>query len=136
MSVIRYTAIDRGKLISGHSEATEYSFEVPISSFGENTQSLGSVQTSLSGNRFQTLHSIERAASLSSSMLHRTNDSATIESMEEFLSSVAAGEPFEIDVYGSLASPGTFKNYALDGSFSSSIAEFVFLQYSFQVVEL
>lgn len=136
MSVIRYTAIDRGKLIDGHSELTEYSFDFPITAFDSNSENKGSIQTSLSGKKYHTLHQIERTSAFTSVLLHRVEDAGIIASLEEFFSSVAAGETFEIDVYGTLASPGTFNNYTIRGSLSASVVDVTYLQYSFEVVEL
>lgn len=136
MSVFRYIAVDRGKLIDGHSAATEYSFDMPIAGLGTTVENKGRVQTSLSGKRYHTLHNIERSTSFTTTIIHRVQESQTVANIEEFLSSVAAGEAFEIDVYGSLASPGDFVNCVIDGQQSVEIVDAVYLQYSFKVVEI
>lgn len=136
MSVVTYTAVDRGRLVSGHSELTEYSFEMPVSSVSMSAQNQGTVQKSLSGKRFHTLHNIERSTSLTTILIHRIQESDVIDQIEEFLSSVAAGETFQIDLYGSLAFPGNVSTYAVDGPHSTEIVDSVYLQYSFNVVEI
>ena len=136
MSVITYIARDRGKLVSGHSDLTEYSIEVPISSYNTTRENKGALQRSLSGVPFKTLHRIESSVSLSTILLHKSSDATTIAEIEEFLSSVAAGESFLIDAYGSLLSPDDPKEYTINGSSSVSVVEVLFYQYSFKAVEL
>lgn len=136
MSVVRYLAVDRGNLIAGHSEQTEYLFEVPFSSMSTSESRQGRAQTSLSGKPFYTLHHVTRSHSLTTVNLHRVNDANTIASMEEMFSSVAAGETFFIDIYGTAGTPDNERSFVLDGGFSKAVTDVLFVQFSFKVVEL
>lgn len=134
MANITYFAVDRGKLISGHSEGTEYNLDVPISNFQESTRRKQKTITSLSGQNTTILHHIIRRASVSTSPSEET---AVIDGMREFLDSVAGGEVFQIDLYGSSATPLDPKNYRLEGNYSESLVDITgFYKFSFKVKEV
>lgn len=114
MAVFTYIAKDRGSLATGHSAETEYSIEIPLSKWDESNEKEESVNKSLSGTRFSVLHRIDRGASFKTVS---TDDQTLIEGLTEMLDSVAAGEEFSIDPYGTIASPGTEIPVVIDGNF-------------------
>lgn len=103
MAVFKYFAVDRGDLISGHSEGTEYSFEIPLQDWTPIRKRIETTKKSLSGKRqFTTLHRIERFHSF---MTVGDPNASMLLNFLELESSVAAGETFYIDPYGTIAAP-------------------------------
>lgn len=129
MSQFQYTAVNRGTLMSGHSEGTEYLFDLPIASLSTNVSSEGDTQISLSGKRYRTFHRTEKQLSITTAPIHASQN-LIIESVHELFMSVCAGETFEIDLGGGL------QPYIIDGGLSESIIDNVFKQFSFKVVAL
>jgi hypothetical protein len=130
MSLVQYTAINRGSLISGHVEGTEYSFDLPFASKTTEIKRQGVPAVSLSGKRFYTGHRVETSISLTTAPLHIASQSAINESVEEMFMSVASGEMFEID-FGS-----GYEQYVIDGSLSKSIVDNFYNQFSFKAVKV
>lgn len=131
MSAIQYTAIDRGDLVSGHTENTVYTFDVPLKSFNRSIKRKQNTATSLSGRRLTTLHHIKNTYKLQTAPV---NDSAVLASMREFMTSVMAGEQFSIDVYGSVAVPNSFSEFVLISDVSETLVDIAgFYSYSMTV---
>lgn len=118
MTAITYTAKDRGDLISGHSAETQYTFDLFLQEYQGSTTRQQNTQKSLSGNRVTTLHHLERTFSVVTSP---TASSTIIQNIREFLSSVAGGESFTLDVYGFALSPADPQTFKLDGNYSESL---------------
>jgi len=131
MAAITYTAIDRGDLITGHSELTEYSFDVPVEQFQKNTRREQSTVSSLSGRRVTTLHRLDTTFTVSTV---ETDDQTSIDNMREFLSSVAAGEEFTIDVFGSVLTPDNPITFKLDGDYGERL-NIISYSFNFKVVK-
>lgn len=132
MATITYTAIDRGDLIGDHSELTEYSFDVPLSRFQKSTKRKQSTSPSLSGRRITTLQRLDTFFNVSTV---ETEDDETINSMREFLSSVAAGEQFTLDPFGSILTPDNPFTVKIDGNFSEDL-NIVSYSFAFRVIKL
>jgi len=113
MAVFTYTAVDRGDLAGGHSEGTEYSIELPLSEWSPIKKKDEVVTRSLSGIKSTVLHNIAKKYSFRTVS---TDDQSIIDGMEELFDSVAAGEIFSIDPYGSLASPDNPIDVSIDGN--------------------
>jgi len=102
MGAITYIAVDRGRLVSGHSAGTEYSIEIDIKKFDPDLKREIEESVSLSGKRFTSLHRTDHMANVSTVQIV---DTATQDQMNEFYDSILGGEDFTFDPYGLLASP-------------------------------
>lgn len=118
MSAITYTAKDRGDLIAGHSEETEYSFDLYLQEYQVSNRVKGNTTTSLSGVMYSNFHHIERTASVVTSP---TASSTVLNNIREFLTSVVAGEQFTLDVYGTTLVSDNPLNFKLMGDYSESL---------------
>lgn len=112
MAVITYNAVDRGDLVSGHSEGTEYTIEIPFTEWTPRNKKKGNTVSSLSGVKHHVLHYIERSFSFRTL---GTDDTNLIASLDELFSSVAAGEVFTIDPYGTVANPDVTFSVQVNG---------------------
>jgi hypothetical protein len=97
MGSIIYTAVDRGRLVSGHSEGTQYSIDMGIKKFDPTFKREINESVSLSGLRTTLFHRADHTASVSTVQV---TDLATHLQMNEFYDSVIAGEVFFFDPYG------------------------------------
>lgn len=102
MGSIRYTTVDRGRLVSGHSPDTEYQFDIDFKQFDPGSKRVAYEQQSLSGKRFTQFIRLDYTGSISTIIIQ---DTAIRDQMMEFYDSVLAGETFYIDPYGTTASP-------------------------------
>lgn len=102
MSAVKYIAVDRGQLIvttsPNHTEGTEYSIDVKLSAFSEVIEAPKSTHVSMGGNVETVLQRTTRVYSTVFIWPHTDN-----ENIEEWLYSVAGGEPFILDPYGKVA---------------------------------
>jgi hypothetical protein len=103
MPVITYTAVNRGRLASGHSASTQYQIECELESFPEVQISKGIRDETLDGTPEMWLDALLYEYQVRSDLVLNADK----EDWQEFFSSVAAGEPFQIDFTGTIASPGT-----------------------------
>lgn len=133
MTVITYTAMDRGDLIAGHSELTEYSFEVPLLAFNSSTTRAQNTVTALSGRSFTTLKHIKVNHSIQT---RPTKDQDLRDQMREFLSSVAGGEEFSIDLFGKLLSEDDPITCKISGNYSQALTQGKFYAFSFGAVQV
>ena len=103
MAGIIYTANARAPLITdspAHVADTEYSFDVKLQAFPESIDAPKTVHTAIAGN-VETV--LKRATRVMSIVLIWPN---TINAdMDEFLFSIAGGETFSFDAYGTIAVP-------------------------------
>ena len=93
MAQITYTAIDRGYLVSSHSEFSDYSIDFEIEGFDERLTSTNTVNKSLNGYTETIFDRIEQYFTVTAVFL----DADTKDQFKEFFSSVAGGEPFELE---------------------------------------
>ena len=112
MGVFTYTAINRGKLTAGHTANTVYQIEIPLSQWAPSIDEHKNSVRSLSGKPFIVLHHQLDVFSFSTV---GTEDPSLIAQLEELFSSVAAGETFSIDPYGTIASPDNPVTVIIDG---------------------
>ena len=91
MATITYTA--KRSLISGHTAGEEYTIDLPLEDWTPESEPETNSVTSLGGKKFESLHRIEKSWSAGSTPI---DDSALIETVDEFFDSVAAGEVFDI----------------------------------------
>ena len=122
MAVIIYTA--RRGVVSGHTAGETYELEVGIKR-EENTL------TTLSGKDFTTFYRVEERDSFSTVAI---DDVTLLAQLREFVMSVAAGEPFTMDLMGEPGSPVDPVSYKLRGNPAKSLVNSAgFYSYSFQV---
>jgi hypothetical protein len=134
MSAFNYIAVDRGGLVAGHSELTEYSFNYPLAKFDRAVARSQSTAVSLSGVRATTFHNIEHRLTVATAP---ENDPEMLAQMREFLQSIVAGESFTIDAYGTVLTPQSPQTYVLDGNYSEKLVDFSgFYSFSFGVVQV
>ncbi len=106
MPTITYTAIDRGRLKSGHTASTSYKIELDFESFPEQQIRKGEFAETLDGTQEVWLDALQYQYQIQTEYLPNTGSNSR-EDMQEFFSSVAAGETFQVDFTGTIASPGT-----------------------------
>lgn len=132
MASIIYTA--KRSLIDSHSAETEYSFEVALNKFERSPKREKETSASLSGNRFTVLHRIDMFFEVSTVPI---KDISLIYQMREFLDSVAAGESFIIDAFGTELQPYQQKVVEIDGDYSESMVDISgYYAFSFKVLEI
>lgn len=103
MAGIVYTAVDRGQLITdspAHVAGTDYSIDVKLQQFVEAVEAPKSVHVAIAGN-VETV--LKRTAKVMSTVfIWPDSENADV---EEWLYSIAAGEVFIFDAYGTIAAP-------------------------------
>ena len=114
MAVFTYIAKDRGSLVSGHSDGTEYSIEIELAEWLPTNNKEESVTRPIDGPKFTVLHRIERGFNFKTVS---TEDQTIIDGLIEMFDSVAAGEEFSIDPYGSIAVPDESFDVSIDGNY-------------------
>jgi len=100
MASITYTANARAPLVSGHVAGTEYSFDVDIRAHAVTIDVPKASHISLGGNTETVLQRSSEATKYTIAWPTTTDDS-----MREFLYSIAAGEGFTFDAFGTIAVP-------------------------------
>lgn len=134
MASITYDAVDRDFMVSGHSEGTEYSFDIELTRNQLIPRMDKTSPRSISGQRVTVLRNVEVSYSIQTAPV---NDPALIASMREFLFSVAGGEQFTLDAMGSLATPDNPITVELQGNFSENLVDISgYYTFSFQVVKV
>lgn len=100
MAVIEYTAADRADLVTGHTVGTNYKIEVKLIAFDEAIDTPKTIHVALNGS-VETV--LKRATMMYSATISwpSTDD----ENIREFLFSIAGGEMFNFDPYGTIATP-------------------------------
>lgn len=131
MGFITYIAKDRGSLVAGHAAETEYTIEIDMGRHNPSRNTIKDESTSIGGRQLTVFHRIERKADIST--VH-TKDTAIHAQMEEFFDSVAAGEQFTIDPYGTLLSPVQPLLVTMKGDPQSARHKYIEMwQYSFNI---
>ena len=108
MAGITYTANSRAPLISdspAHQAGTDYDIDIKLQGYIENFDTPKQVHVSLNGNVETVLRRASRQMKATFIWPNTLNAQ-----MEEFLFSVAGGESFTIDPYGTVASPDNVLN--------------------------
>lgn len=100
MAVIEYTAADRAPLISGHVVGGSYFLVVKLIAYEESIDQPKTKHIALNGN-VETV--LKRATRMYSAVISWPDSFNGI--VEEFLFSVAGGELFTFDAYGTFTSP-------------------------------
>jgi len=112
MAVFTYVAVDQGNLVSGHSEGTQYTIELPLSEWIPIKKKDDVVTRSLSGIKHTVLHNIAKKYKFRTVS---TDDQNIIDGMEEMFDSIAAGEIFLMNPYGTISDPGNPISVSIDG---------------------
>lgn len=133
MGVFSYTAVDRGSLVNGHSEGGQYQIEIPFSEWTPRNKEKKVVKRSLSGKPHTTFHNRQTLFSFSTIP---TDDPAILEQLDELFASVAGGETFSIDVYGTIATPHNPVTAFMVGPVANSRSNQTELEYRGQVEKL
>ena len=103
MAGIIYTAVDRGQLITdspAHTAGTSYSIDVKLQDMQESIETPKTAHVSMGGT-VETV--LKRTAKIITTTFIFPNDENA--DVEEWLYSVAAGETFSFDAYGTIAVP-------------------------------
>lgn len=112
MSAIIYTA--KRYLAPGHTANTQYSIDVGMRTINDDEEKHHRKQhRSLSGLTETWLHRIDRYISFQTVPLYEGH--SLYFDMREFLSSVAGGETFTVDPWGTVAAPNNPITCLLDG---------------------
>lgn len=109
MPVITYSAVNRGRLVGGHSAGNSYQIETDFQSFPETMTPKGLTDETLDGTPEGWLDALQFTYQIDSDLILP----ADIDDWREFFSSVAGAEVFQIDFTGTIASPGTDVNVYL-----------------------
>lgn len=136
MAVITYTA--KRNVAPGREADEEYSFEVPLADWTPDSSPEANGSMSLSGRQFTTLYRVEKGWSVGILPIHVLGDDAALaRQIEEWADSVAAGEPFYIDPFGTVdvpVEPIQVQLPARRSSVSQNMTNSVgYYSYSFQV---
>lgn len=102
MSVITYIA--KRNVMPSHTEGNEYIIEVPMVAIDRRVNAIRYTHKSLTGVRETWLHRLDKLVDLTTKYL-APGDLVTPDHLREFLESVAGGEEFTIDLYGTINNP-------------------------------
>lgn len=127
------TFIARRSLISGHADGDQVTFEIRLRSANRSPRRMTQEAKSLSGRRMTRLMHREDRRNFQTPPF---KDPALRDQVIEFLDSVAAGESWTLDVYGTEAAPDDPRAYIIQGDYSETLVDITgFWQYSWQAVE-
>lgn len=108
---IRYTA--KRSLMAGHVVDTAYEFDLKISRRPRSNDFDKTEHRSVSGRTETYFRRQDKFYDFTT--IGYEDDSAEAAQLIEFLDSVFDGTQFEVDVYGSIATPGTYVFYVAEG---------------------
>lgn len=132
MATITYIA--ERSLILGRTAGEQVSFEVRLRSADRSPRRVTEGAQSLSGRRMTRLMYRENRYSFQTPPFK--NDAQKAQ-MIEFLDSVAGGEVFTVDVYGTPANPNNPINLKIQGDYTEQLVDITgFWRYSWQAVEV
>lgn len=117
MAVFKYIAIDRGDLVSGHSAQTEYSIEIALTEWTPQKKQKKSMIEPMDGPMHVLLLGLRRRYDFTTIPI---DDVAIIAEFEEMFDSIAAGEIFWIDPFGTIAVPDNEITVQIVGTQSSA----------------
>lgn len=130
MSAITYTAVDRGSLANGRVAGSAYIFDVGLNLWDLTTTRKKTQAISLSGSTETILHRLDRVANVATAPI---SDDDLIDQMREFLDSVAGGEPFIIDKYGSVATPDNPVIASIEDDYREQRIDLSFTSFNFKI---
>jgi len=127
------TFIASRSLLSGHSVGDQIAFELPLRSDNRSPSRAIREAQSLSGRRMTRLMHRENKRSFQTPPF---KDDSLKAQVIEFLDSVAGGETWTLDVYGTEAVPDDPRAYIIQGDYSETRVDITgFWQYGWQAVE-
>ncbi|MAI34086.1 MAG: hypothetical protein CMM07_20760 [Rhodopirellula sp.] len=129
------TFIARRSLIAGHIEGEQVVFELPLSraSANRSPRRFFEEAKSLSGRRMTRLMHREDRRSLQTPPFR---DESLRAQIVEFLDSVAAGEVWTLDLYGTPSSPDLPQAFIIQGDYNETLVDQTgFWRYTWQAVE-
>ena len=97
MAYISYTATR--KVITGHTTGYLYEMEIPFNRFDSSMKVQRKAHVSLGGQQETVLTRVDSEISITMGEFHRTR----LPEIREFVHSVAGGESFTVDAYGTIA---------------------------------
>lgn len=117
MAFVRYEA--KRSLIAGHVAGTQYEIEFSIRSARRSRASVTQANRSFAGDRETLYFRADEVWSVETTLVDESN----LDAWREFLDSVEDGESFQLDVGGSVASPGEVMNGFIEGRPAENRAE-------------
>lgn len=130
MPVVTYIAVDRGELAPGNTAGTQYQLEVDFEGFPRRLMRKGELEETLSGEPEAWIHALQRQLAVQTTYVPL----AARPNWREFFSSVLAGEVFQVDFTGTIASPGTAEDvFMVSAEVSEEQVGGVGVRYSFVV---
>lgn len=114
MTAFYYTALR--DVQSGNTLGDPYSFDAQLSAKQRKPKVVKTVHTSLSGNAETVVSRREQIFTMSSLPV----SGSEAEQWLEFLSSTDGGEQFQVDLTGTIASPGTLQNAIMVKDFTET----------------
>jgi len=128
------TFIATRSLLSGHITGDQIAFELPLRAADRSPQRMTREAQSLSGRRMTRLMHRENNRSFQTPPF---KDDSLKAQIIEFLDSVAAGETWTLDVYGTEAIPDDPRAYIIQGDYAETRVDITgFWQYNWQAVEI
>ena len=133
MGVVTYTAVDRGELVSGHVAGTQYQLETAFQGFPRRLVAKGQKDETLDGTPEGWLFALQHEYDLVTDFIAL----ASRDQWREFFSSVMNAETFQLDLTGTIGSPGASISVWLpDDQINEQQIGGVGVQYSFKVKTL
>lgn len=132
MATITFTA--SRSLLSGHALGDQITFELPLRTADRSPGRKIREAQSLSGRRMTRLMHRENKLGFQTPPF---KDDSLKAQIIEFLDSVAGGETWTLDIYGTEATPEDTRAYIIQGDYSETRVDITgFWQYGWQAVEL
>lgn len=120
-------------MLPGHTEGDQIIFEIPLRTADRSPKRMIREAQSLSGRRMTRLMHRENQQSFQTPPF---KDDALKAQVIEFLDSVAGGERWTLDIYGTEADPDDPRAYIIQGDYSETRVDITgFWQYGWKAVE-
>lgn len=131
MATITFTA--KRSLISGHSVGDQITFEIPLRSADRSPRRNTREAKSLSGRVMTRLMYRENQRSFQTPPFR---NASLKDQIIEFLDSVAGGETWTLDVYGTAQAPDDPRALIIQGDYTETLVDITgYWQYSWQALE-
>lgn len=101
MAAISYTMHERARGVSGHTVGVQYSFDIELRKYSETSEMKKTQHVALDGKVETVLRGIFATFAVTIGPYSNSNH----ENVIEFLDSVAGGESFTFDPFGTVAAP-------------------------------
>lgn len=131
MASVTYTAVDRGELVGGHTAGLNYGITFDAVEISPSRQNEKQSAVALDGTTVTTFYRQEKRYSVVTEAM--TRGGSAYNNFMEFLTSVVAGESFDFDAYGTIASPDNVEECILEGDFQESRLTLSYYRFSFTV---